>query len=102
MSNLKQAIEAIRLRFVSLNAIQVEKAMVPAVEFDALLAALPKWHSIETAPSGRKMFVAKAFDAIPFRGASAYESDPYCVWRDGDSFARWPHSFQPTHWCELP
>jgi hypothetical protein len=50
VSNLKQAVEAIRLRFTSLNAVQIERAMVPVAEFDALLAALPVWQPIETAP----------------------------------------------------
>jgi hypothetical protein len=60
---------------------------------------------IETAPTvGRGMFVVKAFRVRNgFTGGHEYTSDPWCVWRqeDGD-FARWPHKFQPTHWCPLP
>lgn len=44
------------------------------------------------------MFVVKAFGV---RGGT-YNTDPYCVWREGKGFARWPHEFDPTHWMPLP
>lgn len=60
-----------------------------------------EWQPIETAPRNqRKMFVVKAFGAEV--GSTLYNSDPWCVWREGDSFVRWPHKFQPTHWLPLP
>jgi hypothetical protein len=32
-----------------------------------------------------------------------YTSDPYYVfWRESEGFARWPHSFPPTHWHPMP
>ncbi len=59
------------------------------------------WQPIETAPKNRKkMFVVKAFNVkINDR---PYTSDPYCVWSENGKFVRWPHSFEPTHWLELP
>ena len=65
-----------------------------------------KWLPIETAPKTRlpwTMFVVIAFNVKPRFNSSPYTTDPYCVWREIDgSFARWPHSFEPTHWCPLP
>lgn len=63
------------------------------------------WKPIETAPQEDKtIFVVKGFNVCNgFTGSKPYTSDPYCVWPDGNGgFARWPHKFQPTHWCELP
>ena len=66
------------------------------------------WLPISTAPKERKpfdMFVVIALE-VQLRSNSApytYTSYPWCVWVDRDgSFARWPHSFAPTHWCPLP
>lgn len=63
-----------------------------------------EWQPIETAPKdGREMFVVRAFDVDPNgRGIQKYTTDAYCVWREGDKFARWPHNFPPTHWVALP
>ena len=64
------------------------------------------WRPIETAPKGRdpwSMFVVIAMNIIPYQSSVPYTSDPYCVWRQADgTFARWPHYFEPTHWCPLP
>lgn len=52
--------------------------------------------------SDKKMFVAIAID-VQFRdGSFPYTTDPYCVWKEGDKYVRWPHSFPPTHWLPLP
>jgi hypothetical protein len=65
-----------------------------------------QWLPIETAPETRlpwTMFVVIAFNVKPRFCSIPYTSDPYCVWREIDgAFARWPHSFEPTHWCPLP
>ncbi|MND47899.1 hypothetical protein D3C80_388050 [compost metagenome] len=48
-----------------------------------------------------KMFVVKAFRVHV--GGAIYTSDPYCVWITlGGKMPRWPHEFEPTHFCELP
>ena len=62
------------------------------------------WQPIETAPKDtREMFVVRAFFVRNgFTGGIEYTSDPWCVWWDGDGFARWPHNFPPTHWTSLP
>jgi hypothetical protein len=63
------------------------------------------WQPIETAPKDRtqfKMFAVIAKDVIVSPGGVPYTTDPYYVWRDGDGFARWPHSFPPTHWHPMP
>lgn len=65
-----------------------------------------EWLPIETAPKTHlpwTMFVVIALDVTPGFGGAPYTSDPYCVWREiNGKFARWPHSFEPTHWCPLP
>ena len=68
-----------------------------------------KWLTIDKLHEhikGREMFVVKAFDVDldGIRG-SQYTTDPYCTWHDEQSsnkFPRWPHPFQPTHFCLLP
>lgn len=85
--------------------------MVSQETWDKLLAyseekvdqpALHGWHPIETAPTDRQMFVARAFNQKVGVGNYIYTSDAYCVWREGDGFVRWPHPYQPTHWMPLP
>ena len=64
-----------------------------------------EWKPIESAPvaNNKKMFVVIAIDAKIPDLEKKYTSDPYCVWRGKNGeFVRWPHDFQPTHWCELP
>lgn len=52
--------------------------------------------------SNKKMFVVKGID-IPMKSGSKYTTDPYCVWvTSGGKLARWPHEFEPTHFCLLP
>jgi hypothetical protein len=65
---------------------------------------MSEWQPIETAPTDRRtMFVARAFGVkVSSVSMYPYTTDPYCVWRDGDGFARWPHPFPPTHWMPLP
>jgi hypothetical protein len=79
---------------------QMQAAQSPA---PAAPAPTSQWQDIATAPrKSRTMFVVKAFDAL-VEGGRRYTSDPWCVWRPADGeFVRWPHSFPPTHWCELP
>jgi len=64
------------------------------------------WLPIESAPKSRKpfeMFVVIALDVKLTPLSPPYTTDPWCVWRESDgSFTRWPHPFQPTHWCPLP
>lgn len=62
------------------------------------------WQPIQTAPVGREMIVAKAFDvSAGFSDGRLYTSDPWCVWQYSlGEFARWPHLFPPTHWLRLP
>jgi len=63
------------------------------------------WEPISTAPKEWKpfeMFVVIGIN-VKLSTSPPYTTDPYCVWRNLDeSFARWPHSFEPTHWCPLP
>jgi len=61
-----------------------------------------EWKPIETAPKDTKrMFVVIAINPVQLR--LPYKTDPYCVWAELDKgFVRWPHTFPPTHWCELP
>lgn len=61
------------------------------------------WRPISTAPVGKQMFVARAFD-VPVVLGRLYTTDPYCVWQEEKGkFARWPHgAMQPTHWHALP
>lgn len=60
-----------------------------------------EWRDIESAPIGREMFVVRGF-SVEGVASGLYTTDPYCVWRDGDTFARWPHQFPPTHWMPIP
>ena len=63
------------------------------------------WQPIETLPPGRisKMFVVRAIVPPGQMSSFEYVTDPYCVWKNEDgSFGRWPHSFPPTQWLELP
>lgn len=63
------------------------------------------WEPISTAPKEWKpfeMFVVIGIN-VKLSTSRPYTTDPYCVWRNLDeSFARWPHPFEPTHWCPLP
>ena len=67
---------------------------------------MDSWLPIESAPKSRKpfeMFVVIAINVKPLPSGAPYTSDPYCVWRESDgSFARWPHTYPPTHWFPLP
>jgi len=54
------------------------------------------WYPIESLPLKTKAMVV----VISIR--PDYVTDPWVVWRDGESFVRWPHAFQPTHWFPLP
>lgn len=56
----------------------------------------------ESRPRERQMVVLIAKD-VDIGTPRTYTSDPYCGWlnRDG-TFSRWPHSFQPTHYMEIP
>lgn len=56
-----------------------------------------KWLPIETAPKAR-------YPMIVVRGTlrSGYITDPWCVWRDGEKWVRWPHREPPTEWTPLP
>ena len=65
------------------------------------------WKNIEECqpPEPPTMFIARAIlaEGNPHTGnGRAYNSDCYCVWKDKEGFARWPHSFPPTHWCNIP
>lgn len=66
------------------------------------------WKKIENLPeiynTSRKIFVVKAIDIIPPRCnvLGLYTTDPYCVWKEGSEYVRWPHPFPPTHFFELP
>lgn len=58
-------------------------------------------------PRGKNVVALIAINTLEARGSSPYTSDPYCGWRIAEinypeSFARWPHRFLPTHFCELP
>ena len=61
------------------------------------------WQPIETAPKAHVMIVVIAI-RVDAGGVRYYNSDPYCVWWGvaSGSWMRWPHQFQPTHWCPLP
>lgn len=49
-----------------------------------------------------EMFVVKAIN-VEWDTGKPYTSDPYCTWiNDFAIYARWPHPFDPTHYCELP
>ena len=69
---------------------------------------ITSWLPIETAPQHEHpsvMFVVVAIDreTTKYKKTNLYITDPCCVWRQSDgSFARWPHSFTPTHWFPLP
>lgn len=62
---------------------------------------MSEWIRIEDClPEERAMVVFIAVDASI--GSTKYTTDPYCGWRIGDKFYRWPHSFTATHWMPLP
>jgi hypothetical protein len=63
-----------------------------------------EWLPISTAPKEYKpysMFVVIAMD-VTVGAAIRYTTDPYCVYRTGGTYVRWPHFFPPTHWRPLP
>ena len=66
------------------------------------------WQPIEIAPRSRKardpMFAVIAKDApLPSNPNILHTTDPYYVFPDNQGgFARWPHSFPPTHWHPMP
>lgn len=66
-----------------------------------------KWLPIKDLPveyeNTRKMFVVKGID-IPMDNGRKYQTDPYCVWFNpsDQTYVRWPHHFDPTHFIELP
>lgn len=62
-----------------------------------------QWLPIKTLPTSdnKEMFVVIGIN-ISGLGSSPYTTDPYCVWKEGDKYVRWPHPFEPTHWCPLP
>jgi len=61
------------------------------------------WKPIGELPEmGRGMFVVKSFGYVFPDTGQIYTSDPYCVWKEGNCFVRWPHSFEPTHFLLLP
>jgi len=64
------------------------------------------WKPISELPATygltNKMFVVKAIK-VSIGDGVVYTSDPYCVWITlGGKMPRWPHEFEPTHFCELP
>jgi ribA/ribD-fused uncharacterized protein len=64
------------------------------------------WLPINTAPKDRsehKMFAVIAKDVVTPSG-QLYTTDPYYVWAETweSGYARWPHSFPPTHWHPMP
>jgi hypothetical protein len=63
-----------------------------------------KYQPIESAPIGETIFVAIGVtQGNGFTGGKPYVTDPFCVWQEIPGvFTRWPHSWPPTHWCELP
>lgn len=80
--------------------------ITPPQELAEPMTEYMNWLPISTAPREFKpfnMFVAIALEVRLGPNSAPYTSDPWCVWVDRDgSFARWPHSFAPTHWCPLP
>lgn len=58
------------------------------------------WRDIASAPD-RALIVAKAIN-ITLPSGQKYTSDPWVVWRQDGSYARWPHDFRPTHFIPLP
>lgn len=62
----------------------------------AIAARLSEWRPIEGAPKDRRGVALIA--PYPTQGWS----DARIGWWDGDAWARWPHSFPPTHWTPLP
>jgi hypothetical protein len=65
--------------------------------------AFGRWEPIETCPTDKTMFlVIGATEGNGFTFGKPYTSDPYAVWKDGDTFARWPHHWPPTHWSRIP
>ena len=63
-----------------------------------------KWFPInELDVKERQLFVVIAIDVYPsHKSGYTYTSDPYCVWKEGDKFVRWPYEFPPTHFVYLP
>ena len=92
------------------GALHFHEAMASASEASNIARSIyvTGWLPIETAPHYEKpcvMFVVVAIDQKIGKRTrrNFYTTDPYCVWRENDgSFARWPHSFSPTHWFPLP
>lgn len=64
-----------------------------------------KWIPIEQVKehiTNRAMFVVIGFD-VDVGCRIPYTTDPYCVWLEGGRVCgRWPHTYQPTHFCVLP
>lgn len=70
------------------------------------------WRPVDELPEEyyktRKMFVVMADTSLYEDTALRdYVTDSYCVWIDSrykgtGVCGRWPHSFPPTHFCELP
>ena len=65
------------------------------------------WLPINTAPKDRskhQMFAVIAKDVVTPSGR-LYTTDPYYVWAWDfipQGYARWPHTFPPTHWHPMP
>lgn len=66
-----------------------------------------KWEKLDNLPNefckgSKKMFVVKGID-VKLTSGQSYTTDPYCVWvQPNGTLARWPHQFEPTHFCPLP
>ncbi len=61
------------------------------------LANLPLEFTIK-----KKMFVVIGIN-VPLKSGQVYTTDPYCVWVElNGTLSRWPHEFEPTHFCLLP
>jgi len=60
------------------------------------------WKPIAELPAdiGKRMFVVRAEGVVV--GTTQYTSDPYCVFKCGDKYMRWPHTFQPNQFLLLP
>lgn len=63
-----------------------------------------EWRPIdELNIKGMTMFlVIGVFDQFDQNDKYKYITDPYCVWKEGDDFMRWPHDKKPTHFCYIP
>lgn len=85
------------------RGLQAAKAAAQADYERRVLACLEPgqgWRDIRSAPD-RALIVAKAIN-ITLPSGQKYTSDPWVVWRQDGSYARWPHDFQPTHFIPLP